>query len=100
MSEERLNHPGVAAVLSFVFNGLGQLYNGELAKGLLIVALSVASMFIFIIGSVLIGFEFLSKSLFPGQLAWGVALFGLGLVFICVVGIYSILDAYKVASRK
>ena len=28
-------NPGVAAVLSFLFLGLGQIYNGQLAKGLL-----------------------------------------------------------------
>lgn len=29
------NSPGVAAVLSFFFVGLGQIYNGEIGKGLL-----------------------------------------------------------------
>jgi hypothetical protein len=100
MIVKRRNHPGVAAVLSFVFNGLGQLYNGELFKGFLIIGLSSGSMFIFIIGSILIGFESLGKILFPAQLVWGISLFVSSLVFICVLGIYSILDAYKVASRK
>ena len=100
MSAEKTNHPGVAAVLSFVFNGLGQFYNGQLAKGFLIVGLSTLGIFIFIIGSILIGFALLGKSLFSAQLAWGISLFVSGLVFICVLGIYSILDAYRVASRK
>lgn len=92
--------PGIAAVLSFVFNGLGQLYNGQIAKGLVIIFLSAVSMLIFIFGSILIGFWLLGKVLFAKELILGLVLFFIGLVFICILGIYSILDAHKTALNK
>ena len=98
MSEE-LKNPGVAAVLSFVFNGLGQLYNGQIIKGLVIVFISTLNILIFIAGSILIGSWILNKVVFAGQLVWGVVLFCIGLVFICALGIYSIFDAYRVAKK-
>jgi TM2 domain-containing membrane protein YozV len=96
MKEEK-SHPGTAAVLSFIFNGLGQIYNGQVKKGLLIIFFSSLSLLIFIIGAILIGFWLLGKIIFPLQLTCGFLFFCLGLVFICVLGIWSILDAYKVA---
>jgi len=99
MSQE-LKNAGVAAVLSFVFNGLGQLYNGQIIKGLVIIALSSSGMLVFIGGSILIAFWILNKIVFSGQLIWGIVLFCIGLSFICVLGIYSIFDAYRVALKK
>lgn len=94
-----IRNPGTAAVLSFIFNGLGQIYNGQILKGIVIISLSAVSMLILIMGSIFIGFWLWSKVIFAGQLVWGLVLFCIGLVFICVLGIYSILDAYKVASN-
>jgi len=91
---------GTAAVLSFVFNGLGQLYNGHLAKGLWIIFSSVVSMSVLVIGAVFIAFCLLGKNIFPGQLMIGAGLFLLSLVSICIIGIYSIIDAYRVAMKK
>jgi len=96
---EEVKNPGLAAVFSFVFNGLGQLYNGQIIKGLVIVFISVLNILIFMAGSILIGFWVLNRVVFKGQLAWGLVLFCIGLVFICVLGIYSILDAYRVAKK-
>lgn len=93
-------NPGLAAVLSFIFNGLGQLYNGQITKGLLIIFLSAIAMLSLIIGSVLIGFWFLGKVVFAQGLILGLFLFFIGLIFICVLGIYSIFDAYRVALKK
>ncbi len=98
MSEE-VKNPGLAAVLSFVFNGLGQLYNGQIIKGLAIIFISTLNMLIFMAGSILIGSWILNKVVFAGQLVWGVALFCIGLFFICALGIYSIFDAYRVAKK-
>ena len=98
MSEE-VRNPGLAAVFSFIFNGLGQLYNGQIIKGLAIIFISTLNMLIFMAGSILIGFWVLNKVVFAGQLAWGLALFCIGLFFICALGIYSILDAYRVAGK-
>jgi TM2 domain-containing membrane protein YozV len=97
MDTERKRDPGLAAVFSFVFNGLGQLYNGEIAKGLVIIFLSAVSMLILIIGSILIGFWLTGKVLFAKELILGLVLFFTGLVLICILGIYSILDAHKTA---
>ena len=97
---QEVKNAGVAAVLSFVFNGLGQLYNGQIIKGLVIIALSSLGTLVFIGGSILIAFWILNKVVFPGQLIWGIALFCISLSFICVLGIYSIFDAYRVAQKK
>ena len=73
MSIQPAKNPGVAAVLSFFFTGLGQIYNGRLLKGLAFMAagaLNIALMFIFI------GF-------ITGPLFW----------------IYNIYDAYSDAER-
>ena len=99
MSEE-VRNPGLAAVLSFVFNGLGQLYNGQIIKGLVIIFISTLNVLIFMAGSMLIAFWILNKVVLPGQLVWGLALFCIGLVFICILGIYSIFDAYRIAAKK
>jgi hypothetical protein len=97
---ENKPHPGTAAVLSFVFNGLGQLFNGEIFKGLLIIFLSSINMLILIMGSILIGFWLLGKIVSIKALSWGIALFFIGIISICIMGIYSIIDAYQTAAKK
>ncbi len=98
MEKER-SHPGMAAVLSFVFNGLGQIYNGQIKKGLTIIFFSSLSMFIFIIGAILIGFWLFGKTISSWQIISGALLFCFGLVIICILGIWSIFDAYNVARK-
>ena len=100
MQESKINHPGIAAVLSFVFSGLGQLYNGQMLKGLFIIFLSVVSMLVLIAGSIIIGLWLLAKITSLKLLILGLSLFLCALVFICVLGIHSILDAYRVAAKK
>ena len=100
MQEEKFSRPGMAAVFSFIFNGLGQLYNGDIAKGLLIIFFSSLSLLVLIAGAIFAGFWMSGRVVFEHQLAWGAALFITGLVFICVIGIYSIIDAYNCASKK
>lgn len=48
-----VKNPGVAAVMSFFVMGLGQIYNGEIAKGLIFIVLYMLSFLAMII---LIGF--------------------------------------------
>lgn len=45
-------NPSVATVLSFLFMGLGQFYNGEIKKGVLFIALYIVSIILmsFIVG--------------------------------------------------
>ncbi len=100
MEQVRLNHAGIAAVLSFVFNGLGQLYNGQIFKGLLIIFISAVSMLVLVIGSILIGLWLLGKIVSLKMLILGLVLFVGSLVFICALGIYSILDAYRRAAKR
>ena len=99
MKEDRSN-PGLAAIFSFLFNGLGQIYNGQIAKGLLIIFLSAIGMLVLILGSVLIAFFLLGKFPTLKVLISGLILFLTGLVSICILGIYSIVDAYRVAEKK
>ncbi len=66
-------NPGIAAVLSFLFTGLGQIYNGQIAKGIVFVILGIVFLATVI---VLIGFI-----LYP--LFW----------------IYNIYDAYSTAKK-
>lgn len=64
---------GISAVLSFLFVGLGQIYNGEIAKGIMFLIIGIILVFtmIFLIGFIL----------YP--LFW----------------IYNIYDAYNTAKR-
>jgi TM2 domain-containing membrane protein YozV len=91
------NHPGVAAVLSFLFTGLGQLYNGQIKKGLILISISCMGMILVILGAVVLGFWFLGK-------IWGISflIFGLifilsGIVTVAILGVYSIIDAFRKA---
>lgn len=48
-----MKNPGVAAVLSFFYCGLGQIYNGQILKGILMfVAYSISILLMY----VLVGF--------------------------------------------
>jgi hypothetical protein len=97
---QNIKNPGLAAVLSFIFNGLGQLYNGQIRKGLVIIFISSLSILILIVGSILIGFWLVGKIIFLKWLFAGIVLFLIGLIFICILGIYSIVDAFKVAQKQ
>lgn len=46
---------GLAAVLSFLFTGLGQVYNGQIAKGIVFVVVGIvfAVLIVFLIGIIL-----------------------------------------------
>lgn len=93
-------NPGIAAVLSFFFSGLGQIYNGQIKKGLILIFLSGLNLLVFLLGAILIGHWLLfSQICFIKELIAGLVLACLGLLSICIVGIYSLIDAYKVAKK-
>ena len=69
----RANSPGIAALASAVWTGAGQIYNGEIAKGIGLMALMFVSALSMIVA---IGFV-------TTPLIWG----------------YSIYDAYRTAKR-
>jgi len=100
MMNQNLNNAGLAAVFSFIFNGLGQLYNGQILKGLVIIFLSAISMLVLIIGSIFLGLWLLGKITFGNELVLGLTFFLIGLISICILGIYSIFDAYRTAAKK
>lgn len=66
-------NPGLAAVLSFFYTGLGQIYNGQIAKGIAFL----------VIQSILLFF-------------WWTIVLGIGAGIFWVYGIY---DAYKTAEK-
>lgn len=66
-------NPGLAAVLSFFYMGLGQIYNGEIAKGIVFIVVYSLS---FVLWLILIG-----------------------MIITPILWIYGIYDAYKSAGR-
>ena len=66
-------NPGLAAVLSLLFSGLGQIYNGQIFKGIILTVLQIVNV---ILMFVLIGF-----------------------LTYFIVSVYGIYNAYKTAER-
>jgi len=99
MERKNLPNPRIAALLSFLFNGLGQIYNGEIKKGLTLIFFSGVSMLILVLGAIFL-FYFIIRAFTPlSFLIWGVVLFLFGLTGMIIIGIYSISDAYYKAKR-
>lgn len=69
-----LHHPGIAALLSFLYSGLGQIYNGQILKGVFFMLVQLVNV---ILMWVLIGY----------------LLYG-------IVWIWGMYDAYSVAKRQ
>jgi TM2 domain-containing membrane protein YozV len=66
--------PGLAAVLSFLFPGIGQIYNGQIGKGILFLILN--------------------------SISWAlVFVFGIGLIPLIIVEIIATIDAYNTANN-
>jgi len=66
-------NPGIAAVLSFFWSGLGQIYNGEIGKGILLLILyMISAMLIFAV---------------------------VGIITTPILWIYGMIDAYKTAEK-
>jgi len=65
--------PGVAAVLSFFICGLGQIYNGQIGKG---IAMIIAYL-----------------------ISWSLCVFVIGFITTPVLWIWGMIDAYNTADR-
>jgi TM2 domain-containing membrane protein YozV len=91
-------HPGVAAILSFIFSGLGQIYNGEIKKGLVYVAWATLGVVLILLGAVSTAICFYYGVLLKDLLIFSSVAIVVGGIVICWVGTVSIFDAYKVAS--
>lgn len=90
-----MREAGFSAVLSFIFSGLGQIYNGEIKKGFIIMTFSLIGIILLLIGAIIIGYFLLTDLLsFKGAIL-GSILFIIGLGGTGAFGIYSIWDAYK-----
>ena len=100
MTEKPQNHPGTTAVLSFIFNGLGQLYNGEIKKGLIIMMATSACLMIIIIGAILVFYCLMAKNFSSHWFILGALIFIMGIIAACAIGAYSINDAYQKAAKK
>ena len=101
MEQERGSvNPGLSAVLSFLYNGLGQLYNGQIKKGLLLISFTSLGIIFTVVGAVLIGHYLLVQPGLRLELFWGLSLLLGGILLMCCVGTYSIFDAYNYAKRK
>lgn len=96
---ENKTQSGIAAVLSFIFNGLGHIYLGQIKKGLFIIFLSVVFMAIFITGASVLGINFINGVFFSKLNIFAAIFLIVGLTGIGIVGIYSILDSYKTAVK-
>lgn len=68
-----MKNAGLAAVLSFLFTGLGQIYNGSIGKGLFMIGVQVINGLLMFIA--------------------------IGFITYPIVWIWGIYDAYKTAER-
>lgn len=98
--EKRNVNPGLAAILSFLYSGLGQLYNGQIKKGMVIISFTSLGIMLTITGGILVGAYLLGKLVLRLELVWGLVLLLAGMLLICCVGTYSIFDAYNDAKKK
>ena len=98
--EKRNINPGLAAILSFLYSGLGQLYNGQIKKGMVIISFTSLGIMLTITGGILVGAYLLGKLVLCLELVWGLVLLLAGMLLICCVGTYSIFDAYNGAKKK
>ncbi|MBU0573050.1 MAG: hypothetical protein ABIJ26_08235 [Candidatus Margulisiibacteriota bacterium] len=77
----------LAAMLSSVIVGLGQIVKGDSGKGL-----NLLLLFYFIIPVVLAALLYINGGLF-------LVAFGFSLIFSCMIWGYNILDAYKASTK-
>lgn len=74
-------NPGIAAVLSFFITGLGQIYNGQIGKGILLIFIQVINLFFL---------TFILMVMFIPPI---------GFITFPVVWIWGMYDAYKTAEK-
>lgn len=72
-TQPQVKNPTLAAILSFLINGLGQIYNGEVVKGLVIIGVQIVNA---LLTTIIIGF-----------------------VTGFIVFVWSVYDAYKTAEK-
>lgn len=93
----------MAPFLSFVLNGAGQIYNGEIKKGVLFFFVSLLFSVLLVVGIILLGQAVLDSynaSVHFSSLVWMVALVTIAGLTLCLNGLWSIIDAYQVAKKN
>lgn len=97
---------GWAAVLSFFYSGLGQIYNGQILKGIAILILQSILIVITLLSIAFSPFAYLGAALNPqgavpfGDVTAAISLWVLILIVLnVIVKVYSIYDAYKTAKK-
>ena len=73
VSPANYKNPGLAAVLSFFITGLGQIYNGQLAKGIVLIIIY--------------------------GISWALMLILIGFLTTPLIWLYGMWDAYKSAEK-
>jgi len=103
----RKKEPVLAALLSFIFAGSGQVYNGELGKGILILAGTVIGAFVFLIPGIIVWLfgifdayttsEKMNKGEIPLKEASGESIIAYILAFVAIIVIAVILFIFVIA---
>lgn len=97
----------LAALLSFIFAGSGQVYNGELGKGILILAGTIIGAFVFLIPGIIVWLfgifdayttsEKMNKGEIPLKEATGESIIAYILAFVAIIIIAVILFIFVIA---
>jgi TM2 domain-containing membrane protein YozV len=97
----------LAALLSFIFAGSGQVYNGELVKGILILAGTIIGAFVFLIPGIIVWLfgifdayttsEKMNKGEIPLKEATGESIIAYILAFVAIIIIAIILFIFVIA---
>jgi hypothetical protein len=93
--------PGGVALLSFMFTGLGQIYNGEIFKAVILMSFACFGIILTLVSAVYLFYSLMfidSSTMLRMTLA--VIVFLLGVIVMIISGIYSIYDAYHAAHAK
>ncbi|NTV00303.1 MAG: zinc-ribbon domain-containing protein [Methanoregulaceae archaeon] len=103
----RKKEPVLAALLSFIFAGSGQVYNGELGKGILILAGTIIGAFVFLIPGIIVwvfgmyyaytSSEKMNKGEIPLKEASGESIIAYILAFVAIIIIAVLLAIFVVA---
>ena len=93
-------NPGVAAALSFLVSGLGQIYNGQIKKGLFTIFLSSMALLVVLTGAFFIIYSSIFLRFDMGFFIGSIVIMASGIIVLAVIGITSIFDAYNFAKKN
>ena len=100
MNEKNYSNAGIAGVLSFIFTGLGQIYNGSVLKGLVLMSVSAAAVLALLISAIIAANVILgSMGIWPSDFIKAVTIIAVSVIVIGLTGSYSIYDAYRTANK-